>query len=216
MYTHLAISLAPGSAAPSDWGFARAERGTQHVCWPVNGCIEGQTTCTVVDDRASGPPYRGTLAGRPIVEPEPFGPRHWLYRMHFHNWGSSAAVGAILLVSPSSMAGCKFHASSCEQARVYAAQYTLRDLRWCLARAFRGPHGTAVVQTGLNYTSATVEVFGNGAPLHGSSLSIPGPRYERLMVQIGAKGVKRYVAHSSLLTPPNAPGSPIKTSCLAE
>jgi hypothetical protein len=215
IYTSLAVNLAPGSAVPSGWSFARAEGGAHRTCWPVDGCPEGQSTCTVLSDTVSDHPYRGTLAGRPIIEPEPFGPRHWLYRMHFHDWGSPAAVGDGLLVSPDSMAGCASGASACEEARVYAARYKLADPRWCLARAFSGPHGSASVTTGLNYTSATVEVFGNGTPLRGSSLSVPGPSYERLMTQIGVSGARRYVTQSTLLRPPNQPGSPIKTSCLA-
>jgi hypothetical protein len=215
IYTSLAVNLAPGSAAPSDWSFARAEGGAQRTCWPVDGCPEGQSTCTVIDDTVSDHPYRGTLGGRPIIEPEPFGPRHWLYRMHFHDWGSPAAVGDGLLVSPDRMAGCASGAAACENARVYAARYTLADPHWCVARAFRGPHGSAGVSTGLNYTSATVEVFGNGTPLRGSSLSVPGPGYERLTKQIGVTGARRYVAQSTLLRPPNQPGSPIETSCLA-
>ena len=215
IYTNLAVDLAPGSTAPSDWSFARAAGGAHRACWPIDGCPEGQSTCTVIDDSVSDHPYRGTLGGRPIVEPEPFGPRHWLYRMHFHGWGSSAAVGDGLLVSPESMSGCAAGAAACEQARVYAARYKLADPRWCVARAFRGPRGDAGVSTGLNYTSATVEVFGSGTPLRGSSVSVPGSSYERLMTQIGATGARRYVARSTLLSPPNEPGSPIETSCLA-
>jgi len=214
IYTSLAVNLAPGSSAPSDWSFARAQAGAHHSCWPVDGCPEGQSTCTVVDDAVSDHPYRGTLANRPIIEPEPFGPRHWLYRVHFRDWGSSAAVGDGLLVSPDNMAGCASGAAACEHARVYAARYTLADPRWCVARAFSGPRGSASVTTGLNYTSATVEVFGNGTPLHGSSLSVPGSSYERLMAQIGETGARRYVARSTLLRPPSQPGSPIETSCL--
>ena len=215
IYTTLAVSLAPGSTAPADWSFARAEGGAHRTCWPADGCPEGQSTCTIIDDTVNDHPYLGTLAGRPIVEPEPCGPRHWLYRMHFHNWGSPAAVADGLLVSPDSMAGCASEAAACEHARVYAARYTLADPRWCLTRAFNGPHGGASVTTGLNYTSAKVEAFGNGTPLRGSSLTVPGPAYERLMTQIGATGARRYVAQSTLLRPPNEPGSPIKTSCLA-
>jgi hypothetical protein len=214
IYTSLAVNLAPGSTAPSDWSFARAAGGAHRACWPIDGCPEGQSTCTVTDDTVSDHPYRGTLGGRPIVEPEPFGPRHWLYRMHFHGWGSPAAVGDGLLVSPDSMAGCASGAVACEQARVYAARYKLADPHWCVARAFRGPRGDAGVSTGLNYTSAAVEVFGSGTPLRGSSVSVPGPSYERLMTQIGATGARRYVAQSTLLRPPNQPGSPIETSCL--
>lgn len=214
IYTSLAVNLAPGSAMPSDWSFARAAGGAHRTCWPVDGCPEGQSTCTLVEDTVSDHPYRGTLRGKQIIEAEPFGPRHWLYRMHFHDWGSPITVGDGLLVSPDSMTGCASGAAACESARVYSARYTLADPRWCVARAFSGPHGSVGVSTGLNYTSATVEVFGNGAPLRGSSLSVPGPSYERLMVQIGAPGARRYVARSTLLRPPNLPGSPIKTSCL--
>jgi hypothetical protein len=216
IYTSLAVNLAPGSLPPSDWSFARAEAGAHHQCWPVDGCPEAESACTVLEAAVNDHPYRGTLNGHTIIEPEPFGPRHWLYRMHFRNWGSSEAVGEGLLVSPDVMAGCSSDADRCEQAHVYPARYTLADPRWCNAKTFHGPHGSASVNIGLNYTSATVEAFGTGTPLAGSSLAVPGPSYERLMSMIGRRGAKRYVAQSSLLDPPNRPGSPIKTSCLAE
>lgn len=216
IYTSLSVALAPGSSPPADWSFARAERGEHHQCWPVDGCPEAESTCTVLDDTVSDHPYPSTADGRAIIEPEPFGPRHWLYRMHFHRWGSPVAVGEGLLVSPDAMAGCGSKAASCEQAHVYAARYTLSDPRWCVARAFHGPRGSASVSTGLNYTVAKVEAFGSGSPLRGSSLAVPGAGYERLLGQIEQTASRRYTAQSSLLDPTKRTSSPVKTSCLAE
>jgi hypothetical protein len=214
IYTDLSVALAPGQALPSDWEFARAQAGDHHQCWPIDGCPEAESTCTVDEDSFSDRAYLGTLAGRTVIEPDPFGPRDFLYRMRFRGWGSPTTVGHGLLVSAKSLGGCASESAACEQARVYPVRYTLANPRWCTAERLSGPHGDIGVETGLNYTTGTVEAFGAGKPLAGDPLAVPAPSYEQLLGQIGRPG-KRYVTRSSLVHIPSPTGAARKSPCLA-
>jgi len=92
IYTTLSVGLATGAAAPTDWGIRRAEGVEHRQCWPIQGCPEDTSTCTVRDYDTGERPFPRTIRGKLRFEEAPFSGRSHLYRMKFTDWGTQATI----------------------------------------------------------------------------------------------------------------------------
>lgn len=216
IYTTLSVGLAAGAAAPTDWDIRRAEGIEHRQCWPIQGCPEGTSACTVQNYDASGRPFPRTIRGKLRFEAAPFSGRSYLYRMRFIGWGSQTTIG-VGLISTSRLGGCDFNKPGC-LGKVYPVRYKLSNPKWCTGAVI----GEAHINPGLNYTGATVEAFGNGgtARTFGQWWAIGGhyqeyvKHWSGLLRDIGRPGVKRYVVGASLLNLRDANHRLVKTGCI--
>ncbi|MFI5037086.1 MAG: hypothetical protein ACHP93_01240, partial [Solirubrobacterales bacterium] len=189
IYTSLSVALLPGERTPTEWSLGLLEKALPGRCWPVNGCAPGSSSCHL-EEYVAGIPFAVRKLGRVEVSPSPFGEKSYSGDMTLRSWGTSSAVGTgILNPAGPVFTPCTKNSSRCaNDAWYYGMRYTLSNPRWCAG----GKH-PGIVNAGLHYTEATVEVFGPDTDIALVPMAHRRSAIHKLLRNIGRAGVPRKV-----------------------